>query len=106
MPELAAAAPPAGQPEESMPAMSFLEHLEELRRRIIYAIIAVAVGFFACWGSAEGIYSTIRRPLIEFLKRPNLPEKLAFLGPTGPFNLYLKTGFWAGVCVAPQFCLY
>ena len=33
MPELAAAAPPAGQPEESMPAMSFLEHLEELRRR-------------------------------------------------------------------------
>src|SRR5437899_706443 len=64
MPELAAAAPPAGQPEESMPAMSFLEHLEELRRRIIYAIIAVAVGFFACWGYAERIYSIIQKPLI------------------------------------------
>src|SRR5206468_2044095 len=75
MPELAAAAPPAGQPEESMPAMSFLEHLEELRRRIIYAIIAVAVGFFACWGFAERIYAIIQKPLIEVLKRHNLPEK-------------------------------
>jgi len=27
-----------------MPTMGFLEHLEELRRRIIYSIIAVAVG--------------------------------------------------------------
>src|SRR5437879_12813323 len=79
MPELAAAAPPAGQPEESMPAMSFLEHLEELRSRIIYSIIAVAVGFFACWGYAERIYTIIQKPLIEVLKRHNLPEKLVFL---------------------------
>src|SRR5213595_1442589 len=106
MPELAAAAPPAGQPEESMPAMSFLEHLEELRSRIIYSIIAVAVGFFACWGYAERIYSIIQKPLIEVLKRHNLPEKLVFLSPTEPFNLYLKIGLMAGVFVASPFVLY
>ncbi len=106
MPELAAAAPPAGQPEESMPAMSFLEHLEELRRRIIYAIIAVAVGFFACWGFAERIYAIIQKPLIEVLKRHNLPEKLVFLSPTEPFNLYLKIGLMAGVFVASPFVMY
>src|SRR5438132_6505573 len=106
MPELAAAAPPAGQPDESMPAMSFLEHLEELRRRIIYAIIAVAVGFFACWGYAERIYSIIQKPLIEVLKRHNLPEKLVFLSPTEPFNLYLKIGLMAGVFVASPLCIY
>ncbi len=38
-----------------MPTMGFLEHLEELRRRIIYSIIAVAVGFLACWNYAERI---------------------------------------------------
>src|SRR5437870_8505615 len=106
MPELAAAAPPAGQPEESMPAMSFLEHLEELRSRIIYSIIAVAVGFFACWGYAERIYSIIQKPLIEVLKRHNLPEKLVFLSPTEPFNLYLKIGLMAGVFVASPFVMY
>ncbi len=106
MPELAAAAPPAGQPEDSMPAMSFLEHLEELRSRIIYSIIAVAVGFFACWGYAERIYSIIQKPLIEVLKRHNLPEKLVFLSPTEPFNLYLKIGLMAGVFVASPFVMY
>src|SRR5204862_6232193 len=103
MPELAAAAPPAGQPEESMPAMSFLEHLEELRRSLIYAIIAVAVGFFACWGYAERIYSLIQKPLIEGLKRHNLPEKHVLLSPTEPFNLYLKIGLIPGDCVASPF---
>jgi len=33
--------------QDSMPAMSFLEHLEELRKRIIYSLIAVTVGFFS-----------------------------------------------------------
>src|SRR5207245_11675888 len=78
----------------------------ELRRRIIYAIIAVAVGFFACWGYAERIYSIIQKPLIEVLKRHNLPEKLVFLSPTEPFNLYLKIGLMAGVFVASPFVMY
>ena len=35
---------------DAMPTMGFLDHLEELRRRLVYSIAAVAVGFFACWG--------------------------------------------------------
>ncbi len=64
MPEMAAEVPPTGQAQDSMPAMSFLEHLEELRRRIIYALIAVAVAFFACWGYAERIYEIMQRPIM------------------------------------------
>src|SRR5207237_6905398 len=106
MPELAAAAPPAGQPEESMPAMSFLEHLEELRRRIIYSIIAVAIAFFACWGYAERIYEIMQRPIMKALHDHNLAEKLVYLNPTEPFNLYLKVAFLAGVFVASPVVLY
>ena len=106
MPELAAELPPAEQPQESMPAMSFLEHLEELRRRIIYALIAVGIGFFACWAYAERIYEIIQRPVIQALKHNGIPEKLGYLNPTEPFNLYLKTAFLAGLFVASPFVLY
>src|SRR5437870_4582151 len=64
MPEMAAEAPATEPGKEPMPAMSFLDHLEELRRRIIYSIIAVAVGFFCCWGYAERIHD---RPLHDFI---------------------------------------
>src|SRR5947208_14480014 len=71
-----------------------------------YAINAFADGFLACWCYAERIYSIIQKPLIEVLKRHNLPEKLVFLSPTEPFNLYLKIGLMAGVFVASPFVLY
>jgi sec-independent protein translocase protein TatC len=105
MPELTATAPPTGE-EEGMPAMSFLDHLEELRRRIIFSLIAVAVGFFACWGYAEKIYELMQRPIMEALRHNGMAEKLVYLNPTEPFNLYLKVGFLAGLFVASPFVLY
>jgi sec-independent protein translocase protein TatC len=106
MPELAAELPPGPRTEEEMPAMGFLEHLEELRRRIIYSLIAVAIGFFACWAYAERIYDIVQRPVIEALKHNGVAERLTFLSPTEPFNLYLKTAFLAGLFVASPYVLY
>ena len=106
MPEIAAEAPPTGPPQEPMPAMSFLDHLEELRRRIIYSIIAVTVGFFACWRYAERIYEFMQRPIMEALHRQGMPEKLVYLNPTEPFNLYLKVAFLAGLFLTSPFVLY
>jgi len=106
MPEIAAELPPADSSQHALPAMSFLEHLEELRRRLIYSIIAMVVGFFACWGYAENIFSLMERPIMEALRRNGLSEKLVYLSPTEPFNLYLKIGFMAGIFVAAPFILY
>ena len=106
MPEMAAELPAGGDEQEPMRAMSFLDHLEELRRRIIYSIIAVAVGFFLCWGYAEKIYEIMQRPIMEALRRNGLSEKLVYLNPTEPFNLYLKVGLLAGLFVASPFVLY
>ena len=44
MPEIAAAASNREQESETMPTMGFLDHLEELRTRIVRSIVAVAVG--------------------------------------------------------------
>jgi len=86
--------------------MGFLDHLEELRRRILYSIVAVAVGFFACWGYAEKIYEIMQRPIMVALHNNGLSEKLVYLNPTEPFNLYIKVGAMAGLFVASPFVLY
>src|SRR6267378_1634498 len=92
--------------KDEMPTMGFLEHLEELRRRIIYSIIAMAGGFFVCWGYAERIYDIMQRPVLDALQKNGLPEKLVYLNPTEPFNLYLKVALMAGLFVASPFVLY
>lgn len=106
MPEMAAEVPTQGNKHEEMPAMGFLEHLEELRRRIFYALIAVAIGFFACWAYAERIYEIMQRPIMVALQHNGLAEKLVYLNPTEPFNMYLKVAFLAGLFVTSPFVLY
>jgi len=86
--------------------MSFLEHLEELRRRIIHSIIAVAIAFFACWYYAERIFAVMQRPIMLALHRHKLDEKLVYLNPIEPFNMYLKVALVAAVFVASPYILY
>jgi sec-independent protein translocase protein TatC len=91
---------------DSMPTMGFLDHLEELRRRLVYSIAAVAVGFFACWGFRLKIYAVMQKPIMEALKANGVPEKLVYLNPVDPFNLYLKIAALAGLFVTSPFVLY
>lgn len=92
--------------EFELPAMSFLQHLEELRVRIIHALVAVGVGFCACWYYAERIFAYVQRPMMEALANHHLDTQLVYLNPTEPFNMYLKVGFIAGLFVASPYVLY
>jgi sec-independent protein translocase protein TatC len=94
-----------GNPEP-LPAMGFLDHLEELRRRIVYSIAAVALGFFACWWKVEKIYDIMQRPIMDALRNNGMAEKLVYLNPTEPFNLYLKIAALAGLFLTSPFVLY
>ena len=105
MPELAA--PPVEEDDkESMPTMGFLDHLEELRKRVIYSVIAVGVGFGLCWWKVERIYEFVQRPITDVLTKNHLPAKLGYLNPTDPFNLYLKVAALAGLFLTSPFVLY
>lgn len=84
-------------PEAELPKMSFLDHLEELRRRLMISSIAIAVGFFLCWAFAERIFGVLQAPLTRFLP-PG--DKLAYTRLTAPFFLYMKVAFFAGLFVA------
>ena len=106
MPDVATEVPTQDNEKESMPTMGFLDHLEELRKRIIYSIVAVAVGFFVCWGYADRIYDVMQRPIMTALRNHHLTETLVYLNPTEPFNLYLKVAALAGLFLTCPFVLY
>ena len=91
------AADPSASTEDELPKMTFLDHLEELRKRLMVSLIAVAVGFFACWAFAEPIFAIIQAPLTDFLP-PG--DKLAYTRLTAPFFLYMKVAFFAGLFLA------
>jgi len=90
---------PAGppEPEHELPKMSFLDHLEELRRRLIISIIALGVGFLVCWGFADRIFMQMEKPLSKWLPKG---DHLAYTRLTAPFFLYMKVAFFAGIFIA------
>ncbi len=96
----------ADESQNALPAMSFLDHLEELRKRVFYSLVAVVIGFFACWNYHEFIFSLMQKPILEALRANGLSEKLVYLNPTDAFNLYLKLAFMAGLFVTSPFVLY
>lgn len=89
-------------PEEELQKMSFLDHLEELRKRLIVSVLAIAGAFFACWYFAERIYGWLQEPLVKVLP-PG--DKLAYTRLTAPFFLYMKVAFYAGLFVASPIIL-
>ncbi|HEV7570399.1 MAG TPA: twin-arginine translocase subunit TatC [Thermoanaerobaculia bacterium] len=91
-------------PDADLPKMSFLDHLEELRKRLIVAIIAVFVAFLACWNYADKIFGWIQAPLTKFL--PPGDQKLAYTRLTEPFFLYMKVAFFAAIFVASPILMW
>jgi len=87
-------------------SMSFLEHLEELRRRVVYAFLYVVGGLCICWSFHEKIFSILQKPIAVALANHHLDQKLVYLNPTDPFDMYLKVSFLAGIFVASPFVLY
>ncbi|MEI4861431.1 twin-arginine translocase subunit TatC, partial [Klebsiella pneumoniae] len=78
--------------------MSFLDHLEELRKRIINSLIAIGVAFGACWWLADALFRTVSRPIIKAGV-----TSLVFSTPTEGFNLELKLAVMAAIFLAAPF---
>lgn len=105
MPELVAE-PEEKRDQRELGSMSLLQHLEELRRRIIYSLIAVGVCTCAAWWWVRDIYAVIAKPVAVVLEKNKLDPHLSYLNPTDPFNLYMKVGLMAGIFIASPFLLY
>jgi sec-independent protein translocase protein TatC len=83
-----------------LPGMSLMEHLDELRKRIVRSAIYLALGFLASWAFHDRFVSIIQAPLNR------IGKTLVFTHPMDPLNLDLQVSMVAGAILASPFILY
>lgn len=94
--------------EEGMLRMSFLDHLEELRARIIHALYGVGVAFLSSLIFANELWNIVKAPAIDALKQLGVnPPKLAQLTPMEAFSVvWVKLPLLTSVFLASPWLLY
>lgn len=90
----------AVQDRAELPGMSLMEHLEELRKRLMHSLAYLLVAMCIAYAFHERIYNWVQKPVTD------LHLQLNFTHPTDGFNLYIKTAFVAGFILASPFILY
>ncbi|MEE9544580.1 MAG: twin-arginine translocase subunit TatC [Rhodospirillales bacterium] len=80
-----------------------LEHLIELRRRLLRCLIAVVVLFFICYYFAPDIYQFLVRPLADVLDDMGGNRRLIFTALHEAFFTYIKVAFFAALFIAFPF---
>jgi sec-independent protein translocase protein TatC len=83
-----------------LPGMSLIEHLEELRKRVIHSAVYLAIGFLVAYAFHERLYGFLQAPLDQL----HIP--LHFTHPTDGLAIYLKTAFVGGAILASPFVLF
>ncbi len=83
--------------------MTFTEHLEELRYRLIRILIAIGICFILCYFFSKQIFYIVSLPLLKVLPKEN---NLIFTALPEAFFTYLKVSFFAGIVVASPYIFY
>src|SRR5438045_8340172 len=78
--------------------MPLLDHLIELRNRLIWSFGAIIIAWAACYYFSAAIYRFLAHPLAEiYAGEPG--RKMIFTALTEAFFTYLKVSFWAAICL-------
>ena len=99
----AARLPPDDDDELVSGQMSFLEHLDELRKRIIHACLGIAVGIVISFFFIQRIYDFLLAPAIATLPPGS---RLIYIQPTEAFSLYVQISLISGIVVSSPFIMY
>lgn len=99
--------PPSGNGAEEDDAeekpMTLLEHLGELRSRLVRSFLAIAVAFFVCYAFAKDLFYYLSLPLLKVMPAD---AKFIYTGVAEGFFVDLKVSFVAAVFVACPFLFY
>ena len=92
----------ADNDEVEQSSAPLLEHLAELRTRLIWSLLALAGAAVLCFVFAEPIYNILLRPLVNIaeVERGDTDFRLIYTGPLEVFFAQLKLAIFAGVFIA------
>lgn len=94
---------PAETEEEGL-ELTFLEHLEELRKRLIWSILALVVAAVGVFAFAEPITHLLMVPVLHAL--PEGSQNLVFTSSVETFFAYMRVAVWAGIFIAAPVILF
>jgi sec-independent protein translocase protein TatC len=83
--------------------MPLLDHLIELRQRLLRSVVALLVAFLVCFFFAEEIFGFLQQPLATALENFVADERarrMIFTNLTEVFFTYVKVAFFAGAFIA------
>jgi sec-independent protein translocase protein TatC len=83
-----------------LPGMSLMDHLDELRKRIVHSVIYLILGFIVAYAFHEQLYGIVQAPL------DHLHIKLNYTHPMDPLNLYLQVALIGGAILSSPFILF
>jgi len=93
--------------EDGMLRMSFLEHLEELRARIIRALIGVGVAFVLSLIYTDALWKFVAQPAASALKTLGYETDLAQISPMEAFNvIWVKLPILCAIFLSSPWILY
>lgn len=78
--------------------MPLIDHLIELRNRLMWAIGAILIAFLLCYAVSDRIYNFLVQPLADLLAGQG--RRMIYTGLTEAFFTYVKVAFWAGCFVS------
>jgi sec-independent protein translocase protein TatC len=81
---------------EASKEQTLTEHLIELKKRLIYCLLAILIGFFASYHFADNIYSFLLQPLVDCLGEQE-SKRIIYTNLTEAFLTYLKLSLLAAV---------
>jgi len=98
----------ADNEEEGMLRMSFLEHLEELRTRIIRALYGLLVSFVVSLSFAKYLWAVVSEPAVHALQHLGVnPPRLVMIEPLEGFSIiWLKMPLLVSIFLASPWLLY
>ena len=91
--------------DEKIKQSSFVEHLTELRSRLLKSIIYLFVIFIICYFFAENIYSFLVSPYAEAVKDDDVNRRMIFTALHETFITYLKVAFFAALFITSPIIL-
>lgn len=93
---------PADEDDDLDGRMSFLDHLDELRKRLTHAIVALLVGFMAAFAFAQQAQEFVMKPLVATLP-PG--AEFVFTEPGEQFFLYIKIAAILGLLISSPYVM-
>src|SRR3954468_3250043 len=94
--------------DDSGAKMSFLEHLDELRKRLIYIVYSLIFGCVVAYIFIGKLFDFIMKPMYQMLPHDSggSAAKLIYTAGSEPFMLYIKIGFLACIFIASPLVLW